>query len=185
VEAFAAVLWLRLDRWYGRRPALRLRVHRFFYNVFEEEQPKVFRSAMVVQFRRSKRLENVYWREMSREGAKQNGMHWADLEPVEPEPPFEDGPRPSDEYVPKHHLCRMSDRRNVRYRMLPCKRSGPARGGGGGRGGGPGGGGGARKQQKTAADRELNETVDSMVKSGVSLSITIGSKSIPATPATS
>lgn len=115
-----------------------------FYNIFEVKPPAAFAKETTVVFRAMKRqtLANVYWREMTRGGggggsggdaeADQVGVHWADLEPVEPEPPREDPPRDSDPYENKHRLVLVPDRRTTRYRMLPFKRSKASRGGGGG-----------------------------------------------------
>ena len=122
IETFATALWTRLDHLYAKRPRLRLLVHQFFYNIFEEKQPAVFRSELLLSFRRTNSsLANVYWREMTRAGgsAQQTGVHWSDLEPVEPEPPREDGPRLQEPYINKHRMVKMADRRTVRYRMLP------------------------------------------------------------------
>ena len=46
-------------------------------------------------------------------------VHWADLEPSEPEPPFEEAPT---KYISIHRMVKINDRRSVRYRMLPFKR---------------------------------------------------------------
>ena len=81
VKSFAAVLWMRLDYWYARRPRLRLLVHQFFYNVFEEKQPEVMQSGTYqFSFTQTKKhsLANVYWREMTRVGVQQKtGFVWA------------------------------------------------------------------------------------------------------------
>lgn len=50
-------------------------------------------------------------------------MHWPDLEPSEPEPAREDPPHADDEYISKHRLERIPDRRVKRYHMLPLKRA--------------------------------------------------------------
>ena len=127
---FIVVVALPSQPWIGQ----------LFYNVFEVKPPVAFAKATTVVFRAKKRqtLANVYWREMTRGGgdgdaeADQVGVHWADLEPVEPEPPREDPPRDSDPYENKHRLVRVPDRRTTRYRMLPFKRSKSSRGGAGG-----------------------------------------------------
>jgi len=125
IKSFVLALWVRLDNWYARFPRLRRIVHHFFYNIFEDKQPAAFQRAMMVTFGRNSTLSNVYWREMTHGGAsgQQTGMHWPDLEPSEPEPPREDPPRLTDPYVSKHKLLKIPDRRVLRYRMLPLKRT--------------------------------------------------------------